>query len=60
MAGLPGDGPSIFGAFVGLDRPNQNGLMGCVLVASCWFVKPLHVPPSLVMYAMMATHLYTT
>lgn len=53
MAGLPSDGLSIFGAFVGLDRPNQNGLMISGLVASrC--VTPLHVPLSLVMYAVMA------
>jgi hypothetical protein len=51
VAGLPCDGPSIFGAFVGLYRPNQNGLMICGLMASCCCVKPLHVPPSLVMHA---------
>ena len=60
MAGLPFNGPSIFGAFVGLDRRNQSGLMICGWVASCCLCKAALYPPSLAMYAVTGTHPDTT
>lgn len=42
-------------------RPTKsNGLMICGLVASCYCIKRLHVPSSLVMYAVMAMQPDTT